>query len=139
MVSTDCVGVALRYVLCVWIFFMKRSTKSTAISSTRLSLLPNCGYSPSISKSVATFFATPSTSPFLFLISISLRIGFTFAYLIAESESAATESPAIPQAIVRNTSRSWNAINAASYAYLSCMKWIMFNAVTYWVANQSMK
>ena len=89
---------------------MKRSTKSHAMSSTRLSLLPNCGYSPSISKSNATFEAT--TLPSLSLM--SPRIGFTFAYLIADNESAATERPAIPHAIVRYTSRSWNAINAAS-------------------------
>ena len=36
----------------------------------------------------------------------SSRIGDTFAYLIADSESAATDRPAIPQAIVRYTSRS---------------------------------
>ena len=96
---------------------MKRSTKSQAISSTRLSLLPYCGYSPSISKSIATLLAT--TLPSLSLM--SPRTGLTFAYLIAESESAATERPAIPQAIVRYTSRSCNAINAASYEYLSCI------------------
>ena len=78
--------------------------------STRSSLLPYCGYSPLISKSIATLEAT--TLPSLSLI--SPRIGLTLAYLIADKESAATDNPAIPQAIVRNTSRSWKAIKAAS-------------------------
>lgn len=58
-----------------------------AMVSTRSSLLPNFGYGPSISKSAARLFSS--------------RMIFTFAYFIALNESATTESPAIPQAIVR--------------------------------------
>ena len=57
---------------------------STAISSTRSSLFPYLGKSPSISKSTA--------------IPFSSRIGLTFAYLIADNESATTDNPAIPVA-----------------------------------------
>ncbi|MNL32597.1 hypothetical protein D3C87_1544610 [compost metagenome] len=53
-----------------------------AISSTRLSSLPNFGKSPSILKS------TVNPSSFL--------IGDTFAYLIADKESAMIEIPAAP-------------------------------------------
>ena len=71
---------------------MNPLTSSTAISSTLSSLLPYIGNSPSVSKS--------TTIPSSFLI------GLTLAYLIAESESAHTDNPAIPQAIVLNTSLS---------------------------------
>ena len=90
----------LRYVLWLRNLVMKRSTKSTVISSTRLSLLPYLGKSPSISKSVTR----PS----------SLRIGLTCAYLIADKESAATDNPAIPVAIVRIISVSCKAISRRS-------------------------
>ena len=44
----------------------------------------------------------------------SSRTGVTVAYLIADSESAATERPAMPQAMVRRTSRSCSAISRRS-------------------------
>ena len=79
---------------------MKLSTKYTAISSTLSSLVPYLGKSPSISKSTAT--------PASFLIVLTL------ACFIADNESAVTERPAIPQAIVLNTSLSCRAISNAS-------------------------
>ncbi|SCT46090.1 Uncharacterised protein [Staphylococcus aureus] len=63
-------------------------------------MLPYLGKSPSISKSTTR----PS----------SLRIGLTCAYLIADNESAATDKPAIPVAIVRTISVSCNAISIRS-------------------------
>ena len=83
------------------------STKYTAISSTLSSSFPYLGKSPSTSKSTA--------------IPSSFLIGLTLAYLIADNESAQTDKPAIPQAIVLNTSLSCKAICKLSYEYLSCM------------------
>ena len=57
---------------------------STAIWSTLSSSLPYLGKSPSVSKSIAMPFSSLT--------------GLTFAYLIAESESAAIERPATPVA-----------------------------------------
>src|SRR6476620_4269471 len=48
MVRMDCVCRALRYVGYFRSFFIKVLTIHVARWSTRLSLLPNCGYSPSI-------------------------------------------------------------------------------------------
>ena len=60
------------------------------------SLLPKAGYSPSTSKSTAR--------PFSSLITL------TFAYFIADNESATTDKPAIPHASVRSTFMSCKAI-----------------------------
>ncbi len=100
IVSTDSVGTDLRYVFWRRSLFMNFRTMSTAILSTRSSLLPNAGYSPSMMKSTAM----PRSS----------RTGFTRACLIAERESATTESPAMPHAMVRYTTRSWSAISNLS-------------------------
>ena len=65
--------------------------------STRSSSLPNLGKSPSISKSVI-------------MPVFSSRMGFTLAYLIAESESAMQLMPAMPNAISLCTSVSCSDI-----------------------------
>ena len=87
--------------------FMNVLTSHTAISSTRSSLLPYLGKSPSVLKSTIK----PSAS----------RIGVTFAYLIADKESTAHERPATPVAKKRPTLVSCKAISRASYEYLSCI------------------
>ena len=96
----DWVCMAFLYAGSLRILPMNRLTRSTAMESTLSSLLPYLGKSPSISKSTAT--------PF------SLRIGFTLAYFIADSESVTTEKPAMPHPSLRTTSLSMKASCAFS-------------------------
>ena len=46
---------------------------------------------------------------------------YILCYFIADNESATTDNPAIPQAIVLSISLSCKAISIASYEYLSCI------------------
>ena len=100
IVNADNVCLAFLYNGCFLSSLENLLTNSTPKSSALSSSLPYLGKSPSTSKSTAI--------PFSFLI------GLTFAYLIADNESIATERPAIPNAINLPTSVSCNAICTAS-------------------------
>ena len=86
MVSTESVCMALRYSGCFFSSEENFFTIYTASSSARSSSLPYFGKSPSMEKSTA--------------MPCALRTGRTLAQRIAERESAATESPATPKAMM---------------------------------------